>query len=78
MSRPSRREMRALADDQEYGARQHDEGAADARRHLANPNIGERDRAVTQAALKVHVQNARELRENASALRDGRIPGEDW
>jgi len=74
--RLSRSKLNDLADDQEFGARRADEGAADARRHLADTDLGPRDRAVTRAALSAHQQNARELRENAAALRDGVQPDE--
>lgn len=78
MSRPSRREMRELAEDRERSAARSDAAALDGDRAAADPNNSPTKRAQAEAAAGWARQHAQESREEAAALRDGRIPGEDW
>ncbi|WP_406418000.1 hypothetical protein [Streptomyces sp. NBC_01614] len=78
MSRPSRREMRELAEDREKCAVRSDAAAVDGDRAANNPNNSPTHRAQAKAAAGFARQHAQEYREEAEALRDGRIPGEDW
>lgn len=78
MSRPSRREMRELAEDREKCAARCDRNAASGDRAAADPANSLTVRAQAEAAANFARNHAREYREEAAALRDGRIPGEDW
>jgi hypothetical protein len=78
MSRPSRREMRELAEDRERCAARSNAAANDGDRAAADPNNSPTHRAQAATAAKFARQHAQEYREEAEALRDGRIPGEDW
>ena len=78
MSRPSRREMRELAEDREKCAARSDAAALDGDRAAADPNNSPTLRAQARAAAGFARQHAQEYREEAEAFRDGRIPGEDW
>lgn len=77
MSRPSRREMNELAADREKCAARCDRNAASGDRDAANPDNSPTLRAQASIAAKFARQHAQEYREEAEALRDGRIPGED-
>lgn len=77
MARMSRREMNELADDREKCAARCERNAQSGRAAAADPSNSATTRA--QAATARFAENhAREYREEATALRDGRIPGEDW
>lgn len=78
MSRPSRREMQELADDRDKCATRSDAAARDGERAAADPNNSPTLRVQAKTAAGFARQHAREYREEAAALRDGRIPGEDW
>jgi hypothetical protein len=78
MSRPSRREMNELAADREKSAARSDAAALDGDRAANDPNNGPLHRAQARAAAGWARQHAQEYREEAEALRDGRLPGEDW
>ncbi|MEH0442472.1 hypothetical protein QA811_02055 [Streptomyces sp. B21-102] len=78
MTRPSRREMRELAEDREKCAARCDRNAKSGREAAADPSNSPTIRAQAAAAAKSAANHAREYREEAAALREGRIPGEDW
>jgi hypothetical protein len=78
MGRPSRREMRELAEGREKSAARSDAAALDGDRAAADPSNSRTIRAQAAAAARFARQHAQEYREEAEALRDGRIPGEDW
>lgn len=77
MSRPTRAEMRAMADDCDNGATHAMEAARDGDRAAKDP--ANSPLTQKQAAMAAHWarQHSREYREDAEALRDGRLPGED-
>lgn len=78
MSRPSRREMRELAEDREKCAARCERNAQSGREAANDPTNSLTTRAQAAAAAWFAENHAREYREEAAALRDGRIPGEDW
>jgi hypothetical protein len=78
VSRPSRREMQELAEDREKCAARCDRNAKSGREAAADPSNSATTRAQAAAAAKFAANHAREYREEAAALREGRIPGEDW
>jgi hypothetical protein len=78
VSRPTRREMNELAEDREKCAARCDRNAKSGREAAADPTNSPAIRAQAAAAARSAEGHAREYREEAEALRDGRIPGEDW
>lgn len=76
--RPSRREMTELAEDREKCAARCDRNARSGREAAADPSNSTTTRAQAAAAARSAENHAREYREEAAALREGRIPGEDW
>lgn len=78
MSRPSRREMRELAEDREKCAARCDRNAADGDRAANDPANSPGTQARAARAAESARNHAQEYREEAAALRDGRLPGEDW
>lgn len=78
MSRPSRREMNELAADRERCAARSDAAALSGNQDANNPNNSPTHQAQARAAAGFARQHAQEYREEAEALRDGRLPGEDW
>lgn len=76
--RPSRREMTELAEDREKCAARCDRNARSGREAAVDPSNSATTRAQASAAAKFAETHAREYREEAAALRDGRLPGEDW
>ena len=78
MSRPSRREVQELAEDREKCAARCDRNAKSGREAAADPSNSPTTRAQAAAAARSAANHAREYREEAEALREGRIPGEDW
>lgn len=77
MSSPTRREMNELAEDREKCAARCDRNAADGDRAAADPANSLAMRARAETAAHFARNHAREYREEAAALRDGRLPGED-
>lgn len=78
MARPSRREMTELAEDREKCAARCERNAQSARQAAADPNNSDTTRRQAAATIRIASGHAREYREEAAALREGRIPGEDW
>ena len=78
MSRPSRREMRELAEDRERCADRSARNAESARAAANDPTLSDSMRRQAAATVPIALRHAQEYREEAEALRDGRIPGEDW
>jgi hypothetical protein len=70
--------MQAMADDADRWAHRSDEAAADGDRAASDPANSELVRKQAATAAKFARQHAQEYREDAAALRDGRLPGEDW
>ncbi|CAL9667501.1 hypothetical protein SUDANB145_07236 (plasmid) [Streptomyces sp. enrichment culture] len=78
MARPSRAEMHELAVDRDKCAARCDRNAADGDRAANDPNNSPSTQARAARAAESARNHAREYREEAAALRAGRIPGEDW
>lgn len=78
MARMSRREMNELAADREKCAARCDRNAQSGRAAAADPSNSPTIRAQAATAAKFAEGHAQEYREEAQALREGRIPGEDW
>lgn len=78
MARMSRREMNELADDREKCAARCERNAQSGRAASADPSNSATTRAQAATAAKFAENHAQEYREEAAALREGRIPGEDW
>lgn len=78
MARPSRREMRELAEDREKCAARSARNAESAKAASTDPALSETTRKQAAATVPIALRHAQEYREEAEALRDGRIPGEDW
>jgi hypothetical protein len=78
MARPTRREMNELADDRDKCAARCQRNAQSAREAAADPSNSETTRKQAAATVPIALRRASEYREEAAALRDGRIPGEDW
>lgn len=78
MARMSRREMNELAADREKCAARSARNAESARQAAADPNLSETTRKQAAATVPIALRHAQEYREEAAALREGRIPGEDW
>ncbi|MFE9448321.1 hypothetical protein [Streptomyces sp. NPDC006739] len=77
MSRPTRAEMLELAADREKCAARCDRNAASGDRAAADPTNSLAMRTQAETAANFARNHAREYREEAAALRDGRLPGED-
>lgn len=78
MSRPTRREMQELAADRDASAARSTRAAQTAREAAANPTLPPSDREQAAAYIPIAERQAQEHREEAEALRDGHLPGEDW
>ncbi|MFE9812439.1 hypothetical protein [Streptomyces sp. NPDC005548] len=78
MARPSRAEMRELAADRDKSAARSEANAQSAREAAADPTRSDNQRRQAAATVQIALGHAREYREEAAALRAGRIPGEDW
>lgn len=78
MARMSRREMRELAEDREKCAARSARNAASAKQAANDPTLSDTLRKQAAATVPIALRHAQEYREEAEALRDGRIPGEDW
>lgn len=78
MARPSRREMRELAEDREKCAARSARNAASAKAAANDPTLSETMRKQAAATVPIALRHAQEYREEAEALCDGRLPGEDW
>ena len=78
MARPTRAEMLELAEDREKCAARCDRNAASGDRAAADTANSLTVRAHAETAANSARNHAREYREEAAALRDGRLPGEDW
>jgi hypothetical protein len=70
--------MRELAEDREKCAARCERNAQSAKEAAANPALSETTRKQAAATVPIALRHAQEYREEAEALRDGRIPGEDW
>lgn len=77
MSRPSRAEMRELAEDREKCAARSARNAQSARVAAADESLPEATRKRAAVMVPIALGHAAEYREEAAALRAGRIPGED-
>jgi hypothetical protein len=78
MSRPTRAEMNELAADREKCAARSARNAASAKAAAKDPTLSETTRKQAAATVPFALRRAQEYREEAEALRDGRLPGEDW
>jgi hypothetical protein len=78
MARMSRREMNELADDRDKCAARCAWNAESARAAANDPSLSDNMRRQAAATVPIALRRAQEYREEAEALRDGRIPGEDW
>lgn len=78
MARMSRREMNELAADRDKSAARSARNAESARQAAADPSLSDNMRRQAAATVPIALRHAQEYREEAEALRDGRIPGEDW
>lgn len=78
MARMTRREMNELAADREKCAARCDRNAQSGREAAADPTLSANTRKQAAFAVGLAERHAQEYREEAEALREGRIPGEDW
>ncbi|MFE1451980.1 hypothetical protein [Streptomyces olivaceoviridis] len=78
MARMSRREMNELAEDREKCAARCERNARSGREAAANPALSDTTRKQAATAAVFAQRHAQEYREEAAALREGRMPGEDW
>lgn len=78
MARMPRREMNELADDREKSAARSARNAASAKAAANDPTLSETTRKQAAATVPIALRHAQEYREEAEALREGRIPGQDW
>ncbi|MFC8065470.1 hypothetical protein [Streptomyces sp. NPDC057293] len=78
MARMSRHEMNELAADREKCAARSERNAASAKQAANDPSLSETTRKQAAVMVPIALRHAQEYREEAAALRDGRIPGEDW
>jgi hypothetical protein len=78
MARMSRREMNELAEDREKCAARSARNAQSAREAAADSALSDTVRKQAAAIVPIALRHAQEYREEAEALREGRIPGEDW
>lgn len=76
--RLTRAEMNELAEDRERCAARSARNAASARRAANDPTLPAGTRKQAAATIPIALRHAAEHREEAEALREGRIPGEDW
>lgn len=76
--RPSRREMNELAEDREKCAARSERNAQSGRQAAADPTLSDTTRRQAATAAVFAERHAQEYREEAEALREGRIPGEEW
>jgi hypothetical protein len=76
--RLTRREMNELAADREKCAARCERNAKSGQEAAADQTLSETTRKQAAAAATFARQHAQEYREEAAALREGRIPGEDW
>ena len=76
--RPTRREMNELAEDREKCAVRSERNARSGREAAADPTLSDTVRKQAATAAGFAERHAQEYREEAAALREGRIPGEDW
>ena len=74
----SRREMNELAEDREKCTARCERNALSGREAAADPTLSDTTRKQAAAAAVLAERHAQEYREEAEALREGRIPGEDW
>lgn len=77
MARPSRAEMRHMAEVSERAAARSAAAAADGDRAANDPNNSPRVQAQARNAAGFARNHAREYREEADLLRQGYLPGED-
>lgn len=77
MSRPTRAEMNELADDREKCAARSERNAQSGRDAAADTTLSDTTRQQAAAAAEFAARHAQDYREEAEALRDGRLPGED-
>lgn len=77
MARPSRAEMRRMAEVSERAAARSDASAADGDRAANDPSNSPRVQAQARTAAGFARNHAREYREEAELLRQGYLPGED-
>lgn len=78
MARLSRAEMRELAEDREKCAARSEANAKSAAAAAKDESLSPAMRRQAAATVPIARNHAREYREEAEALRDGRLPGEDW
>lgn len=78
MPRMSRREMNELAEDREKCAARSARNAQSAKDAANDHTLSDNMRRQAAATVPIALRHASEYREEAAALRDGRIPGEDW
>jgi len=76
--RPTRAEMLELANDRDKCAARCDRNAADGARAANDPANSPGTQARAARAAESARNHAQEYREEAAALREGHIPGEDW
>jgi hypothetical protein len=74
----TRREMHELADDRDKCAARCERNAKSGQEAAADPTLPDTIRKQAATAATFALQHAQEYREEAAALREGRIPGEDW
>ncbi|MER7974980.1 hypothetical protein ABTX35_39255 [Streptomyces sp. NPDC096080] len=77
MTRPTRAEMLDLAADRDRCAARSARNARSGEAAAADPSNSRAHRAQAATAARFARGHAREYREEAAALRDGRLPGED-
>ncbi|MFG2970818.1 hypothetical protein ACGFZS_46870 [Streptomyces sp. NPDC048288] len=70
--------MNELAADREKCAARSARNAQSAREAAADPALSENLRKQAAATVPIALRHAEEYLEEAEALREGRIPGEDW
>lgn len=78
MGRPSRAEMRRMAEECERGAARSLAAAADGDRAASDPGNSPTKQAQAKVAAGFARRHAQEYREDAAKLREGYLPGEDW
>ena len=78
MARLPPRQLNELAEDREKRAARCDRNAQSGRDAAVDPDNSPAIQAQAATAARFAEQHAREYREEAAALREGRIPGEDW
>jgi hypothetical protein len=70
--------MNELAADREKCATRSAANAQSGREAAADPTLSDSTRRQAATAAEFAEGHAQEYREEAEALRDGRLPGEDW